>query len=160
MINYFIFVFNEKNYENEDSLGWTFHFPRNNIGEFKIIDDNAKKSGNIVDRVNIQDKIIWTISGNSTRKDKKTFWGYGEVVGKNTKMRDWPVKSIEFEKKFKTDIILNKLPKEYLDLYKQITEIINIGFKGTIEIDEFQYNSMQPNIGSLIVFQIVGYLIN
>ncbi|KKL81363.1 hypothetical protein LCGC14_1995490 [marine sediment metagenome] len=81
-------------------------------------------------------------------------------MGKNTKMRDWPVKSIEFEKKFKTDIILNKLPKEYLDLYKQITEIINIGFKGTIEIDEFQYNSMQPNIGSLIVFQIVGYLIN
>ena len=150
MTNYFIFVFNEKNYENEDSLGRSFHFPRNNIGEFKILNDNVKKYGDIVDRVNINDKIIWTISGNSNRKDKKTFWGYGEIVGKNNKMRDWQVSSIEFEQKFKTDIILNDLPKEYLGLYKQRTGRINIGFRGTIEIDEFQYNLFLDSINELI----------
>lgn len=150
MINYFIFVFNEKYYENEDSLGRSFHFPRNNIGEFKILKDFVKKYGDIVDRVNIKDKIIWTISGNSNRKDKKAFWGYGEVVGKNTKTRDWQVNSIEFEQKFKTDMILNDLPKEYLDLYKQSTGIINIGFKGTIEIDEFQYYFFLDSINELI----------
>ena len=150
MTNYFIFVFNEKNYEREDSLGRSFHFPGDNMGEFKILNDNAKKYGDIVDRVNINDKIIWTISGNSNRKDKKTFWGYGEIVGKNTKMRDWQVSSIEFEQKFKTDMILNNLPKEYLDLYKQNTGLINIGFKGTIEIDEFQYYFFLDSINELI----------
>ena len=150
MTNYFIFVFNEKNYEREDSLGRSFHFPGDNMGEFKILNDNVKKYGDIVDRVNINDKIIWTISGNSNRKDKKTFWGYGEIVGKNTKMRDWQVSSIEFKQKFKTDMILNNLAKRYLDLYKQKTGLINIGFKGTIEIDEFQYYFFLNTINELI----------
>ena len=39
---------------------------------------------------------------------------------------------------------------EYLDLYKQSTGIINIGFKGTIELDEFQYYFFLDSINELI----------
>ena len=140
MQSYFIFVFHEKEYEDPKNLGTYFNFPSDNIGNFKSLDEEVKKSGKIVEQVNLNDLVIWTISGNSRRRDKKTFWGKGKIISIDREQRKWGLESTEFGEKIKTDIIFRKLPKEYQVLYKQKTGIFNIGFKGTIKIDEFQYN--------------------
>jgi len=140
MKSYFIFVFHEREYEDQKDLGFFFRFPYDNIGNFKSVDDSVKKSGNIVEKVNLNDLIIWTISGNSRRKDKKTFWGKGQIISIDREARTWGLNSIEFDEKIKTDLVFQEFPEEYQNLYHQSTGIFNIGFRGTIKIDEFQYN--------------------
>ena len=140
MQSYFVFVFHESEYEDPKDLGIYFKFPSDNLGTFKLLGEGVKRYGRIVDRVNLNDLVIWTISGSSQRKDKKTFWGKGKIISIDKKERKWGLESIEFEEKIKTDIIFHKFPAEYQALYKQKTGIFNVGFKGTIKIDEFQYN--------------------
>jgi len=140
MQSHFIFVFNEREYEDQKDLGTYFKFPTDNMGAFKLLDDGVKRIGNIVEQINMNDLVIWTISGSSQRRDKKTFWGKGNINNIDSERRKWGLKSTEFEVKIKTEIIFRTLPEDYQALYKQKTGFFNIGFKGTIKIDEFQYN--------------------
>ncbi len=147
-IDYFIFVFNENFYEDESSLGNLFKFPEPDKGSYKYLGKFAGSWGKIIDNVKIGDKVIWTISGNSNRPDKKTFWGYGKIIDIVEESKFWRVESHEFEEKIKIDDVILKLPKNYQKLYKQSTEIINIGFYGSIQIDEFQYEFIYSNCKS------------
>ena len=140
--NYFIFVFNEQFYENHSFLGRKYLFPTPDKGGYKIIGKSTGSWGPIIESVRKKDKVIWTISGSSARKDKKTFWGHGEIIGINHEDRLWEVKSEEFKEKITIDKIISTFPNEYKDLYMHSDEKINIGFYGTIQIDKFQYNKI------------------
>lgn len=139
---YFIFVFNEKQYEDEANLGHAFTFPESDRGGYKFKGKSTGSWGSIIDKVRINDKIIWTISGSSERIDKKTFWGHGEIIQIDKKKREWLVESIEFKSKNRIDEVINKMPQDYKELYTQSHGGINIGYFGTIQIDEFQYKNI------------------
>ena len=149
MQSYFIFVFHEKEYEDPKDLGVYFKFPHDNFGSFKSLDENVKKLGNIIDHVNLNDLVIWTISGNSQRRDKKTFWGKGKIISIDKEERKWGLKSVEFQEKIKTDMIFREFSKEYQALYKQSTGFFNIGFRGTIKIDKYQYNFILEQLNNI-----------
>ena len=140
MQSYFIFVFHEREYEDQIDLDTYFKFPSDNMGAFKLLGDGVKRYGKIVEQISMNDLVIWTISGNSQRRDKKTFWGKGNITSIDKEERKWGLKSTEFEVKIKTETIFQTFPEDYQALYKQKTGFFNIGFKGTIKIDEFQYN--------------------
>ncbi|MFX1490485.1 MAG: hypothetical protein ACFFBI_15145 [Promethearchaeota archaeon] len=141
-IRYFIFVFNDQLYEDSSFLGNKYFFPTPDKGGFKMIGKSTGSWGTIIDRVKINDKVIWTISGSSSRKDRKSFWGYGEIIGINYEEGFWEIKSEEFQNKVLLDEVINGFPNEYRDLYTQSQGTINIGFYGTIQIDKFQYNKI------------------
>lgn len=140
MQSYFIFVFHEREYEDQIDLDTYFKFPSDNMGAFKLLGDGVKRYGKIVEQVSMNDLVIWTISGNSQRRDKKTFWGKGNITSIDKEERKWGLVSTEFEEKVKTEVIFRKFPEAYQALYKQRSGLFNIGFKGTIKIDEYQYN--------------------
>lgn len=138
--NYFIFIFNEKFYEDDKSLGRIFKFPELNRGGYKYLGKSTGSWGPIIEKIKINDRIIWTISGKSKRKDKKTFWGYGDIVEIDGVIRIWKLKSQEFKNKVRVDEIIIKLPNEYQILYFHKTGKINLGYFGAIQIDKFQYD--------------------
>ncbi len=139
MTNYFIFVFKEDEYEDEGQLGKIFKFPISDRGGYKCFDNTRGSWGKIVNDVCIGDKVIITISGNSKREDKKTFWGYADISNIEPEKRKWILNSTEFTTKVKTDSIINQMPDEYKRLYVLNNGHINIGRYGTIKIDQFQY---------------------
>ena len=151
MQSYFIFVFHEREYEDQKGLGLYFKFPTDNMGAFKLLGDGVKRYGNIVEQVNLDDLVIWTISGNSQRRDKKTFWGKGKIIRIDSEERKWDLASTEFDAKIKTEIIFRNFPEAYQALYKQKTGLFNIGFKGTIKIDEFQYDFILNELEKYLV---------
>lgn len=140
MTNFFIFVFSEENYEGEANLGQFFKFPDTDRGGYKFAGKSCGSWGKIINLVEIGDKVIWTISGNSKRKDKKTVWGHGEVIEIDEADRKWLTKSTAFQNSIKLDEVVMELPEDYRKLYIQKNGVINIGYYGTIKIDEFQYD--------------------
>ncbi len=144
MENHFIFVFNEKFFENDKSLGLLYNFPDPDRGSLKLKGKSKGSWSRIIESVNIGSKIIWMISGNSRRNDKKTFWGQGEIVSIDYSKKLWKLESIEFENKVKLDEVVLELPYEYqkLFLFKQSNsgEYFSVGYFGTIQIDKFLYN--------------------
>lgn len=144
MENYFIFVFNEKYYENDTELGSIYHFPDPDRGSLKFKGKSKGSWGRVIEAVNIGDKVIWMISGNSRRDDKKTFWGQGSVVSLDYTKKLWKLESLEFENKIKLDEVVLKLPYEYqkLFLFKHSLsgEYFSVGYFGTIQIDKFLFN--------------------
>ena len=141
-LKFFIFVFNEQYYEDHSFLGSKYYFPSPDKGGLKIIGKSAGSWGPIIDKIRINDKVIWTISGSSGRMDKKTFWGHGEIIEVNQEDGLWEVKSEEFNRKINIDEVVNRFPNEYKELYLHTQDKVNIGFYGTIQIDKFQYNKI------------------
>jgi len=152
-LNFFIFVFNEQYYEDHSFLGSKYFFPSPDKGGLKLIGKSTGSWGAIIDKIRINDKVIWTISGNSERKDKKTFWGHGEIKEVNQTDNLWEVKSEEFIRKISIDEVVNRFPDEYKELYLHSQDKVNIGFYGTIQIDKFQYNKIIEYCEELQVIQ-------
>ena len=140
--NYFLFVFNEEHYEDNSKIGKVFKFPDTDRGGYKFIGKSTGSWGSIINKVSIGDNVIWTISGNSRRKDKKTFWGFGEIIKIDDINKQWILKSYEFGDKIKIDEIIKDFPEDYLNLYQLKNNQINIGYYGTNQIDKFQYESI------------------
>jgi len=144
MENHFIFVFNEKYYENDKSLGSIYNFPDPDRGSLKLKGKSKGSWGRVIKAVNIGDKVIWMISGNSRRDDKKSFWGQGEIVSIDHSKKLWKLDSNEFENKVKLDEVVLELPYEYqkLFLFKHSTsgEYFSVGYFGAIQIDKYLYN--------------------
>ena len=144
MQKYFIFVFNEKFYEDESYLGKIFKFPEPDKGGQKFKNRSKGSWGPIKNIININDKVIWMISGASTREDKKTIWGYGKIIEINQEKNFWKLESHEYEKKVRLEDVVSEFPNEYQKLYKfyhsKMGVFYSAGFFGTNQIDKFQYD--------------------
>jgi len=138
--NYFIFVFNESKYEDKRRLGKIFKFPELDRGGYKFEGKSVGSWGHIIGNVRKDDEVIWTISGGSRRRDKKTFWGYGKITDIDMANKLWKTESTEFQKKIKIDEVIKIFPENYKKLYVLSNGNINLGYYGTIQIDKYQYD--------------------
>ena len=144
MVNYFIFVFNEKYYEPDIDLVNLFKFPKSGRVGIKLLGRTKGSWGLIISKINKGDKVIWFISGKSKRKDRKRFWGHGEITKVDNNNSKWDLNSTEFEKKELLDTIINQMPPQYQILYQiqhpKGGNYKSIGFFGPNQIDKFQYD--------------------
>ncbi|MFX1239127.1 MAG: hypothetical protein ACFE8P_15595, partial [Promethearchaeota archaeon] len=124
-----------------------FKFPDIDRGGYKYLGKTIGSNGPIIDKIRVSDKVIWTISGNSGRKDKKNFWGFGTIIGVNREEKHWNIKSTEFPDKSKIDDVVYEMEEEYQRLYILSNGIVNLGRYGAILIDEYQYKTILDHFG-------------
>lgn len=141
---YFLFVFSEKKYESE--IGTEFYLPKSGTGEFHI--PNLKRYGYINSFFNINDEFILYVSSSSSNKElRKKFWGKGHIILISEEEQKLSIEIEEFENKFTLKFFYDKLKSEYKHFYEKRTsedqKILQIGLRGSILIDKYQYNLLE-----------------
>ena len=85
-------------------------------------------------------------SENVQKELKGKFWGTGKIIDVDMEHRKNIVEYEEFGNKVTKELFYEHLPDEYKPFYERNNngrKEIQIGIKGTILIDEFQFNLIQ-----------------
>ena len=140
-VKFFIFVLSDKLYEN--ILGEAYSLQENSKGEFHIPD--LKRFGLINHFIQENDKFVLYYSSRlSNTEFKMKFWGSGVIKSVKEEEEKIILNSEEFENKVPIKKFYENLEPSYQTFYErkgaEDTIVLQIGMRGIILIDNYQYN--------------------
>jgi len=138
---FFIFVLSDKLYENV--LGEEYSLQENSKGEFHI--PELKRFGLINHYIQENDKcVLYYSSRLSNSEFKMKFWGSGVIKSVNEEEEKIIIDSVEFENKVPIKRFYENLDPSHQTFYErkgsEDTIILQIGMRGIILIDKYQYD--------------------
>ncbi len=138
---FFIFVLSDKQYENV--LGAEYSLQENSKGEFHI--PNLKRFGLMNHYIQENDKFVLYYSSRlSNTEFRMKFWGSGVIESINEAEEKIVLNSEEFENKVPIKKFYENLDPSYKTYYErkgpEDTIVLQIGMRGIILIDNYQYN--------------------